>query len=145
MMILGILICEYFLLSFLNCKKKNTYFLVLLFRFVDHGNGLITLRVLDPLSIDSGIYTCVITSEYGCCVTSGEVNIIDSEETLPIVAPEFMKTPISTVAMHGSTVAYCTRVSPVTSKVKWFVCGREITENSRGFLVSRSFLFLSKV
>lgn len=104
--------------------------------FLDHGEGLIALRVFDPLSVDSGIYTCMIASEYGCCVTSAEITIEDLEEELSIVAPEFIKSPYPTVAMCGSSTAYCARVSPVTSKTKWFVCGREITENSRGYTVS---------
>lgn len=109
------------------------------FRFIDHGDGLVVLRVIEPLAIDSGLYSCVIASEYGCCVTSTEVTIDPVDETQCEKAPEFIKELVPVVAMHGSVIAFCARVSPPTSHFKWTICGREINENSRGMMVSISF------
>lgn len=103
---------------------------------IDHGDGLIALRVLNPLAIDSGFYTCMVASEYGCCSTSCEVTIKEAKEVVRETIPTFIDEPVPVVAMHGSVVSFCGRVSPISSKVKWFVCGREITESSRGTIVS---------
>lgn len=109
--------------------------------FIDHGDGLVSLRVHEPLAIDSGIYTCVVTSEYGCCTTSNEVTIVEDSNCVREIVPEFIKELVPAVAMHGSLVSFCARVTPVTSKVKWFICGREINENTRGITVSHCLLF----
>lgn len=103
---------------------------------IDHGDGLIALRVLNPLAVDSGFYTCMVASEYGCCSTSCEVIIKEAKEVVREIIPTFIEEPVPVVAMLGSVVSFCTRVAPVASKVKWFVCGREITESSRGTIVS---------
>lgn len=110
--------------------------ILILCSFIDHGDGLITLRLLEPLAIDSGIYTCIVTSEYGCCTTSNEVAIVEEPDPVREIVPEFVKELVPAVAMHGSVVSFCARVTPVTSKVKWFICGREINENTRGIMVS---------
>lgn len=96
---------------------------------------------MDPLSIDSGLYTCIVTSDYGCCITSTEINIMEKTRDVRDVIPAFIKKPVPVVAMDGSDASFCARVSPVTAKVKWFICGREITDSSRGIIVS-VFIFL---
>lgn len=93
---------------------------------------------MDPLSIDSGAYTCIVTSDYGCCVTSSEINIMEKTQNIRETIPTFIKKPVPVVAMDASVASYCVRVSPVTAKVKWFICGREITDSSRGIIVSIS-------
>lgn len=107
---------------------------------IDHGDGLIALRVLNPLAIDSGFYTCMVASEYGCCSTACEILIKEAVEVMRETIPTLIDEPVPVVAMHGSVVSFCARVSPISSKVKWFVCGREITESSRGTIVSKSYL-----
>lgn len=111
-------------------------YLFLWIRLIDHGDGLITLRIMNPLSIDSGSYTCMVASEFGCCTTTADVTISETSNVLRETIPTFVKELVPAVAMHGSVVSFCARVSPITSKVKWFICGREITENSRGTIVS---------
>lgn len=110
---------------------------------IDHGDGLIALRVLNPLANDSGFYTCMVASEYGCCSTSCEVIIKEAEEVVRETIPAFIDEPVPVAAMHGSVVSFCARVSPVAAKVKWFICGREITESSRGTIVSQHTCFAS--
>lgn len=97
---------------------------------------------MDPSAIDSGSYTCMVASEYGCCTTTTDVVISEANEVLRETIPIFLKELVPVVAMHGSVVSFCARVSPITSKVKWFICGREITENSRGTIVSIAFIVL---
>lgn len=109
-------------------------------RLIDHGDGLIALRVFNPMAIDSGFYTCMVASEYGCCSTSCEVTIKEAAEVVRETIAAFIEEPVPVVAMHGSVVSFCARISPVAAKVKWFVCGREITESSRGTIVSQHML-----
>lgn len=109
---------------------------------IDHGDGLLALRVTKPFSTDSGIYTCIIASEYGCCTTSCEINISPAYEIIRESIPTFIKVPVPVVAMHGSIVSFCAIVSPATAKAKWFICGREITEKARGTVVSSYQFFL---
>lgn len=78
----------------------------------------------------------MVASEYGCCSTSCEVTIKEAEEVMRDTIPTFIDEPVPVVAMHGSVVSFCARVSPASSKVKWFISGREITESSRGTIVS---------
>lgn len=127
----------------LPCRKFSFFFFFQFnFRLIDHGDGLIALRILNPLAIHSGSYTCMIASEYGCCSTSCEVTINEQKELLRETIPTFLKTPLPVVAMHGSVVSFRARITPIESKAKWFICGREITENSRGAIVSISYVFL---
>ncbi len=42
------------------------------------------------------------------------------------------------VAAHGTVVSFCARVSPVHAKVKWSICGRVASEDTRGIQVSCS-------
>lgn len=122
--------------SFFNPQK----FLYTIDSLIDHGDGLIALRILNPLQIYSGFYTCMVASEYGCCSTSCEVTIKEAGEVMRDTIPTFIDEPVPVVAMHGSVVSFCARVLPTTSKVKWFISGREITESSRGTIVSSSAL-----
>lgn len=123
----------YFLYCFgMFCFHENSYHS----RFIDHGDGLIALRILNPLAKNSGSYTCMIASDFGCCTTSCEITIKEQKELLRETIPNFMIKPLPVVAMHGSVVSFCARVEPIEAKVKWFICGREVTENSRGIIVS---------
>lgn len=108
---------------------------ILFSSFIDHGDGLIVLRICNLLKRNSGSYTCMIASEYGCCSTSCEVKVSEQNELFTETLPKFTKNPVPVVAMHGSVVSFRARIEPIESKVKWFICGREITENSRGAIV----------
>lgn len=105
-------------------------------RFIDHGNGMLTLRIQDPFVFDSGRYSCTIITSVGDCTTWCDVEIEDTYENLFDEIPEFIKLPLPTVALHGSTASFCTRVTPVDSEVVWSVCGCEITNDRKGFAVS---------
>lgn len=110
-------------------------------RYIDHGDGVLTLRIQDPFVFDSGNYLCLVTSTAGDCRTECNVEINESYGNIDELIPEFMKFPSATIALPGSTASFCTRVSPIDSDIIWSVCGREITSDLKGFSV-RIFLFL---
>ena len=107
-----------------------------LHRLIDHGNGTLALRIQDPFVFDSGRYSCTIITSAGDCSTWCDVEIEETYDNLFDVIPEFVKLPLPTVALHGSTASFCTRVTPVDSDVIWSVCGREITNDRKDFMVS---------
>lgn len=51
--------------------------------------------------------------------------------------PKFYKYPVSVAALYGSVVSFCAQVYPPETKVKWSICGRDVTDNARGILVSK--------
>lgn len=111
-------------------------------RYIDHGEGMISLRILDPFVFDSGRYTCIVRSDYGKCETSCDVVISEvSEQDEFEMKPVFIKSPQTVVAAYGTVVSFCARVSPVHAKVQWSVCGRALTEDTRGILVSLKEIF----
>lgn len=113
------------------------YFLHFLYhRFIDHGNGVLTLRIQDPFVFDSGRYTCIVDTIAGSCIAQCDVDIEESYDNLFDVIPQFIKVPLPSVALHGRSVSFCTRITPVDSDVIWSVCGREITDSMKDFTVS---------
>lgn len=112
--------------------------IALIDRFIDHGNGTLTLRIQDPFVFDSGRYSCTITTAAGDCNSECEVEVEETFENIFEVIPEFVKLPLPTVATHGSPTGFCARVTPVDSMVIWSVCGREITSDMEDFTVSSS-------
>lgn len=97
------------------------------------------LRVQNPKVIDSGRYSCKVTTESGVCITTANVKIVKSqwnaidnkqESSLIIMKPE------DVTATTDSAVSFAVRVSDDTVNVKWFICGREVTRSDRGVLVS---------
>lgn len=108
-----------------------------IYRYIDHGDGLISLRITDPFVFDSGRYTCVVRSDYGKCETSCNVIVTEvSEQEELDLRPVFIKSPQPVVAAYGAVVSFCARVTPVHATVKWSICGRSLTEDTRGILVS---------
>lgn len=104
-------------------------------RYIDHGDGVLTLRIQDPFVFDSGNYLCLVTSTAGDCRTECNVEINETYGNIDDLIPEFIKVPSATIALPGSTASFCTRVSPIDSDVTWSVCGREITSDLKGFSV----------
>lgn len=104
---------------------------------MDHGGGLIVLRIIDPFVFDSGTYTCVVRSAFGTCnsrctvVISEMVDVRHEDDTMPV----FLKQPVPVVALHGSVVSFCAKVWPAHTQVKWSICEREMKETTRGILV----------
>lgn len=107
-----------------------------LYRFIDHGNGELALRIQDPFVFDSGRYSCIITTPTGDCTTYCDVEIEETFNNLSDVIPEFTKLPLPAIALHGNSTSFCTRVTPVDSDVIWSVCGREITDDVKDYAVS---------
>lgn len=116
-----------------NDANKRKMFLC---RFIDHGNGELALRIQDPFVFDSGRYSCIITTPVGDCTTYCDVEIEETFDNLCDVIPEFTKLPLPAVALHGNSASFCARVTPVDSDVIWSVCGHEITEDVKDYVVS---------
>lgn len=106
-----------------------------IFRYIDHGNGLICLRILDPFIGDSGEYSCCVVTDHGTCATSTKVTISDAMHE-PFRMPVFEKHPVPIAANYGAVVSFCAKVLPLDAQVKWSICGREVAENVRGIMVS---------
>lgn len=125
--------CQQLKLPFIGFEPKISF---LDSRYIDHGDGVLTLRIYDPFVFDSGYYSCTVSSKYGECETKCAVDIEESEDNLLDILPEFLKHPLPSVALPGSIVSFCTRVTPIDSQIHWSVCGREINSESKGFSVS---------
>lgn len=106
------------------------------FWYLDHGRGLIGLRIMNPTVTDSGKYTCKVITNCGSCTTSNSVKISrsrigknDDGSVLILAKPE------DVLATSDSAVSFACQVSDADVNVKWFICGREVTRNDRGILV----------
>lgn len=80
----------------------------------------------------------MITSSAGELRTSADVYISElGESSCELDAvPKFFKNALPAIASHGSVVSFCVRVLPPEVDVAWTVCGRDITNESKGFTVS---------
>lgn len=110
------------------------------YRYIDHGNGLLTLRIRDPFIFDSGRYSCIITTVVGDCMSECEVEIEElCDANIYDLIPEFVKAPLPAITLLGGSASFCTRITPVDSDVVWSICGREIKEDTKQYKVSLFF------
>ncbi|CRL00790.1 CLUMA_CG014043, isoform B [Clunio marinus] len=107
------------------------------FIYIDHGKGVLTLRITDPFIFDSGNYSCTVTTPYGDCTTSCDIEIEEPFDNISHIIPEFVKAPLPTVAFPGNSASFCARVSPVDSIVQWSVSGVDITDDDKDFVIER--------
>lgn len=94
------------------------------------------MRIQDPFVFDAGHYACIISTTEGDCTTHCDVEVVETFENLFDIIPQFLKFPLPTVALHGNSTSFCTRVTPVDSKVIWSICGREISDDMKDVAVS---------
>lgn len=111
-------------------------------RYIDHGDGLLVLRIKDPFVLDSGVYRCVVTSSVGKCETSCPVIVTELDESSSAseqqLKPHFSKPPLPVVSHPGAEVAFSARISPPQSRISWYLNGREIGQDpSAHFQVSQ--------
>lgn len=114
-------------------------------RYIDHGDGLLALRINDPFVFDTGRYTCVVQTLHGKCHTSGMVTvseIIAGNRNDDKLTPTFVKHPVPVVAVLNSTASFCARILPASTEVTWSVCGRSVTETTPGIVVSTKVIFI---
>lgn len=118
----------------LSCEIFMT---TLLFRrFIDHGNGTLTLRIQDPFVFDSGCYSCIVSTREGDCTTQCIVDVEETFGNIFDIMPELIKPPLPAIAFHSGKASFCTRITPVDSEVIWNVCGREISVDAKDVAVS---------
>ncbi|XP_046811447.1 muscle M-line assembly protein unc-89 isoform X4 [Lucilia cuprina] len=103
------------------------------FNYIDHGNGFLCLRIHDAFDLDSGCYTCIVTTLDGFqCSTFTNLNIGRNSE---IIADNsdgglaLMKSLLPVVADCGVKATFCARVFPADAEVCWYVCGRQVVDN----------------
>uniref|UniRef100_A0A1I8NUE4 Muscle M-line assembly protein unc-89 n=1 Tax=Stomoxys calcitrans TaxID=35570 RepID=A0A1I8NUE4_STOCA len=111
------------------------------FSYIDHGNGLLCLRIFDAFDLDSGLYTCHLTTNNGeCeCYTSTNLNIErHSEANASCSGLELIKSPLPVLLLTDddaysttSKATFCCRVYPSDAQVTWYVCGHVVNENVR--------------
>ncbi|XP_068144676.1 titin homolog isoform X2 [Drosophila tropicalis] len=112
------------------------------FNYIDHGNGLLALRINDAFDIDSGCYTCQVFSQSasggsdvdcGCdCSSGGELCVLerdltdsDAEESIQV-----LKSPLPVVCGAGGEAVYYARVYPCQAEAEWFLNGKLIEDDS---------------
>lgn len=109
-----------------------------LYRFIDHGDGVLTLRIQDPFTLDSGKYSCIISTLAGDVSSECEVEIEELyDANIYDVIPEFVKVPLPAISLLGGSTSFCSRVTPIDSNVVWSLCGREISEDVKEYKVSK--------
>lgn len=111
------------------------------FRYIDHGNGRIALRVIDPFVFDSGRYRCEVKTE--CCGSVESDCLVRIDEMLGQTRraecdskPMFVKHPVAVVAVAGSAASFCATVLPAAARVQWTVCGCDVNDSDDGIIVS---------
>lgn len=123
-------------------NELAAYISNLYLRYIDHGDGTLTLRIQDPFVFDSGRYSCVITTPAGDVETECDVEIEEFDESLSEEIPVFVKFPLPAISLPGNSASFCARVTPIDSNVTWSICGREITNDMKGFVVSLNILYI---
>lgn len=108
------------------------------FQFIDHGNGVLCLRLSDPFLLDSGSYTCVITNESGdqiqtSCTLSVTETVLTSVKN---ARPEFIKLPQAVFTRSGADITIECRIEPADSDLVWIVNGHTMTNELDGVAVS---------
>lgn len=106
------------------------------FSYIDHGNGLLALRILDPFCIDSGLYSCLITSIYGETETSARLVVseecMDNYNEIPILME--LSSPV--IEYQNKHVSFSAKfLTSDNSKIFWNVGGINVTPSCSNFMV----------
>lgn len=111
------------------------------FVYIDHGHGVVGLRLTDPFLVDFGYYKCIVKNVNGDQVESGcEFSVIEKEceKSELNVRPEFENFPQPVFIRSGSDVTYACRVQPRDAELTWIVNGLVMTNELEGVAVSNS-------
>ena len=123
---------KYFRLFYPSLTIKNNFR-----RYIDHGKGVLTLRIEDPFTLDSGVYKCVISTLFGDVSSECEVEIEEFYDgNIFDIVPEFVKTPLPTISFLNGSASFCCRVTPIDSNVVWSICGKDVSDDRKEFKVS---------
>jgi hypothetical protein len=86
---------------------------------------------------DATVYGCKVTSTNGTsCETTTRLIIKENIDNEKKLNAKFLKKPVSSVVLEKTVVSFCARISPPECETVWHVCGKRISDNSKGFLVS---------
>uniref|UniRef100_A0A0K8UDN7 Myosin light chain kinase, smooth muscle n=4 Tax=Bactrocera latifrons TaxID=174628 RepID=A0A0K8UDN7_BACLA len=100
------------------------------FNQIDHGNGVLCLRINDVFDLDSGKYTCEVRTASGLtCSTTCQLSVDEIADVVES-APILLKSPLAVLTNAGADeVVFCAHVHPPEASVQWFVAGREIVSD----------------
>lgn len=111
------------------------------FLYIDHGSGVICLRLLDPFVVDSGEYTCVVRNSKGAEVqTKCQLDVVekpDYEERNRDPRPEFVTLPAAVYTRTGADVTFQCQVIPDDAEVQWLLNGNALNNEMDGVAVSK--------
>lgn len=106
-------------------------------RYIDHGNGLLTLRIMDTFDLDAGYYECVVRNVEGQIIKTHCELVVEDVDCCyiePTVC--FLKKPLPLIAFPEDIAVFCAKVHPPNIRTKWMVNGRAIQVESSGYQVS---------
>ncbi|XP_058057771.1 myosin light chain kinase, smooth muscle-like [Anopheles bellator] len=120
------------------------------FAYIDHGNGMLGLRLKDPFLDDAGLYECTIETATQQLTATCYLDVLEQEQPssesatengsidLPdtaAAAADFVRYPLSQIAVEGDNVEYCACVHPPDAPLRWYVRGAEVTSGTKGFSI----------
>ncbi|XP_055374488.1 titin homolog isoform X1 [Condylostylus longicornis] len=103
------------------------------FRFIDHGNGILALRIMDTFDLDAGRYSCTVMTRNGSCSTYCDLIVEEDRLNYNDYDLEILKKPQPVLGFPGSIVSFCAKVYPPDAITNWSICGREISDDSREY------------
>lgn len=105
-------------------------------RFIDHGS-LLTLRIHDPFTHDSGTYSCEIITPFGNCSTECQLVIEEMENNLRNLIPKIKLSPVESIIQVGDSAMFYAQAENLNSvHVTWFIAGREISTSDNNIKVN---------
>ncbi|XP_067210466.1 uncharacterized protein [Linepithema humile] len=100
------------------------------YKYIIYGDGDVALRLSEVRPQDAGEYTCVVRNDFGVASCSSLFAVQDYKDASKL-APQFTKTPLSTVVAKGATACFCARVqSGKTTEIIWTINGKDVREKA---------------
>jgi hypothetical protein len=89
---------------------------------------LLTLRIHDPFTHDSGTYSCEIITPFGNCSTECQLVIEEMENSLRNLIPKIKLSPVESVIQEGDSAMFYSQAENSNSvNVTWFLAGQQIS------------------
>ncbi|XP_049533993.1 myosin light chain kinase, smooth muscle-like isoform X1 [Anopheles darlingi] len=116
------------------------------FAYIDHGNGILGLRLKDPFLDDAGLYECIIETGKQQLTATCYLDVLELEpeptengqpaQCTEVTGAKFLRFPLSQIAIEGDNVEVYACIQPTPDiRLRWYVRGTEITSASKGFSI----------
>ncbi|XP_035780227.1 myosin light chain kinase, smooth muscle-like isoform X1 [Anopheles albimanus] len=115
------------------------------FAYIDHGNGVLGLRLKDPFLDDAGLYECIIETGKQQLTATCYLDVLELEpepaenghpSQCTVMAAGFLRFPLSQIALEGDNVELYACIQPTADiRLRWYVRGTEITSATKGFSI----------